>query len=827
MNPRDLPIYRIEAEIRAAVAAHPVVVVESPAGSGKTTQIPQILYRAGLGEHGVLGVTQPRRIAAMSVSARIAQELRVPLGGLVGYKMRFADLTGPDTRIKLMTDGILLQELRHDPDLARYALIMVDEAHERSLNIDFILGLLKDILRRRRDLHVVVSSATLNAQAFCDYFDGAPLLSLDVRPWPIEVRHLVRALPPRSSLVDPVVDRVARVFGEDVPGDLLIFLPGEATILEAVERIRALPSRQPLEVLPLFGRLSKEEQDRVFDELPPGRRKVVVATNIAETSITIDGIRVVIDAGVAKIKSFNHDTGIGALVEQPVSRASCDQRTGRAGRTAPGVCYRLYTRKAYEERPEHSAEEIRRSDLSEVVLRMLSLGIRDVETFDFLAPPAPGAVRGAVDILQRLGAVSRDRRLTPIGEHMVDLPLEPRFGRMVIEAALNAPEVLDEVVTVAGFLSARAPFVLVEGAEEDARAAHRGFADSRGDFHTFLALFRAYRRAPDPAAFCADHFVDERVMREVTNVRQQILDLLAERGHRPRKGGQWQQVIRTVATGLPQLICRRDPRGGYRTVTSGNIYLHPGSALFRRPPDCFVAAEIVRTQRTFARSAAKMDPEWVAEIDLETYRALFGEERRRAPRERPPAPEPPTELRLGRRSWPIKAVRNQLLVTLPGAALATLPKAAELDELDLPTDDVRVQVELPEGVLLRGARVATLLRAAPHLRVEEGLVEHWPRDAFFTLPERTTPVLRLLPDVLRLAGTGARRRALGFLTLCTNGNGGYWYDVSYDLAEAVAVSLSALDTLGEELAEADLTAEAALARARRDAIAAVEADLAG
>jgi len=825
MNPRDLPIYRMADELRSAVVANPVVVVESPAGSGKTTQIPQILYGAGLGEYGVLGVTQPRRIAAMSVSARIAYEMGVGLGALVGYKMRFADLTGPETRIKIMTDGILLQELRHDPNLERYSLIMVDEAHERSLNIDFILGLLKDILRRRRDLHVVVSSATLNAQAFCDYFDGAPLLSLDVRPWPIEVHHLGRDLPPRAHLVDSVVERVARVLRHD-PGDVLVFLPGEATILEAVERIRTLPSSQPLAVMPLFGRLSKEEQDRVFDEVP-GHRKVVVATNIAETSITIDGIRVVVDSGVAKIKSFNHETGIGALIEQPVSRASCDQRTGRAGRTAPGVCYRLYSRRSYEERPEHSAEEIRRTDLSEVVLRMLALDIRDVESFDFLAPPPAGAVRGALEILQRLGAVGPDRRLTEIGEQMVDLPLDPRLGRMVVEAALRAPDVLDEVVTIAGFLSARAPFVLSEGAEDEARAAHRAFADPRGDFHTYLALFRAYRRATDPAAFCAENYVDERVLREVTNVREQLLELLAERGFRPRKGGQAATVIRTVATGLVQLICRRDPRGnGYRTATTGSIYLHPGSALFRRPPECFVAAEIVRTQRTFARSAAKLEPEQVAAIDLATFHALFGDERRRTlPRERPPAPEPPSELVLGNRRYPIRLVRSQLLATLPAAALPYLPR--DVDAVDLPEDDVRVQIELPEGVLLRGARVRTLLAAAPHLRVDEGLVDHWPRDAFFTIPDRVQPVMRLLPDVLRLADTGGRRRTLGFLTFCTNGNGGYWYDVSYDLAEAVAVSLSAVDALEVELVEAGLEGDAARVRERRDELAAVEAALGG
>lgn len=828
MNPRDLPIYRVEAELRDAVAAHPVVVVESPAGSGKTTQIPQILYRAGLADYGVLGVTQPRRIAAMSVSARIAYEMGESLGELVGYKMRFADLTGPRTRIKIMTDGILLQEMRADPDLRRYSLVMVDEAHERSLNIDFILGLLKDVLRRRRDLHVVVSSATLNAAAFREYFDDAPLISLDVKPFPIDVHYLSRPLAPRADLAEVAAERVARAIGDGLPGDVLIFLPGEAAILSCADRLRSLPTHERLEVLPLFGRLSKEEQDRVFDEFP-GRRKIVIATNIAETSITIDGVRIVVDPGAAKIKSFNHETGIGALIEQPVSRASCDQRMGRAGRTAPGVCYRLYTERSYRERPEFSAEEIKRTDLSEVVLRMLGLGIRGVEDFDFLAPPAPDAVRSAVDLLQRLGAVTRDRRLTPIGEHMIDLPLDPRLGRMVVEAALNAPEALDDVATIAGFLSARHPFVLTEGGEAEARAAHRRFADSRGDFHTFLKLYGAYQRAADPTAFCAENFVDERVLREVTNIRHQLLELLAERGHLPEKGGHWTQVIRTVATGLVQLICRRDPRrGGYRTATSGGIFLHPGSSLFHRPPDCFVAAEIVRTVRTFARSTARMEPEWVAAIDPDTYRALYGSERPRAPREqRPPAPERPREVVLGGRTFPVKRVRNQFVVTLPWPILRSLATPAVVDEVDGIDDDIRGQVMLEEGMLLRGARLAAILAAVPHLRVDEGPLAHWPRDAFYTAPENVPPILRLLPEILRITPTEGRRQTLGFLTLCTNGNGGYWYDASHDLPEAIAVTLSALDTLQDELAEAGMADDARVVGERREAVARIEGALQG
>ena len=812
MTPRDLPIYTIEDELRRAVTAHPTVVVESPPGSGKTTQIPQILHSAGLTELGVIGVTQPRRIAAVSVSARIAEEMGCQVGGLVGYKMRFYDRTSLDTRLKIMTDGILLQELRNDPLLSRYAMIMVDEAHERSLNIDFILGLLKQIQRTRRDLRVLVSSATMNAEAFCRYFDDAPLLRLDVRPHPVTLRYLKEDLPwGPQPLLDASVEAVASVLRDLPEGDVLVFLPGERAILDCVDRVRALPvGGLPLQLLPLFGRLPKEEQDRVFDVFP-GRRKVIVATNIAETSITIDGVRAVVDCGFAKVKSFRHTTGIGVLEEQPISRASCDQRAGRAGRTAPGLCVRLFAERSYGERPRFGVEEIRRTDLAEVVLRMLALDIRDVEDFEFLTPPPPGAVGAALALLQDLGAATRDLRLTEVGERMIELPLEPRIGRMVVEAALRVPQVLDEVVTIASFLSARTPFATIADRESESRAAHRVLADPRGDLHTFLRIFRMFEEARDPEAMCRERFLDERVLGEVANIRGQLLELVERQGVRPQPGGRTAEVIATVATGLGQLICRRDSRGnGYHSLTTGRIFLHPGSALFRQPPECFVAAEIVRTRRTFARSAARMEPEWVAEAAPDVYAALFPGRRTSSRRSAAPRMReaPPSSLSLAGRSFPVREVRNQLLVSLPWEEARLLDPASAL--ADAPeTRGWRGQLLLAKGVLQRGQPLRAILETLPLLRIDEGLLRRWPREDFFSVPGSEQKLLRFLPDLLRVVPVGGRRRSLGFLTLCANGDSGYWYDASPGYRDAQATSLAALEELRDDLATLEMHEEAA------------------
>ena len=424
---KSLPVYEQKQKILDCMEKNKVVIVESPTGSGKTTQIPVILYEAGYATNGMIAVTQPRRIAALSVSEFISKQMGTPYPGLVGYKMRFEDNTGADTRIKIMTDGILLQEMKLDPWLSKYSVIMVDEAHERSLNIDFILGLLKRVLRERSDFHVIVSSATMNTQAFSDYFDGAPIVSIDTITYPVSVIYdpitggaTTATEAGCDMLLSKICATVDRVLdndeGSDINGGILIFLPGEKIIKDCVDRLLHCPFSRHLHILPLYGRLSKEEQERVFDDPPAGKKKVIVTTNIAETSVTIHDITTVIDSGLAKLNFYSPRTFTSSLNETPVSKASCNQRKGRAGRTHEGVCYRLYSRKDFEARPLYTTEEIYRTDLSEVVLRMAELGITDFYDFDFIASPGREGIIGAVDTLHMLGALDEDNTLSAIGK---------------------------------------------------------------------------------------------------------------------------------------------------------------------------------------------------------------------------------------------------------------------------------------------------------------------------------------------------------------------------------------------------------------------------
>ncbi|HPE87931.1 MAG TPA: ATP-dependent RNA helicase, partial [Spirochaetales bacterium] len=435
MDPTSLPVYQQKERILASLRDNQVIVVESPTGSGKTTQLPVILNEAGFADHGVIGVTQPRRIAAISVSEFISRQLGTPLPGLVGYKMRFEDKTNQYTKIKIMTDGILLQEMKLDPALSKYSVIMVDEAHERSLNIDFILGLLKRVLEARPEFKVIVSSATINAEVFSAYFGDCPIVKIETQVYPVTVvwdPPAVEGDP--DSLIDKIEQIVDRVVGDRRDGDILVFLPGEKLIKDCMERLAYGESKNRIHIVPLYARLGKDEQARVFDKAPLGKKKVIISTNIAETSVTIDGVTSVIDSGQAKLNFYNPKTYTASLVQVPVSKASSNQRKGRAGRTAPGYCYRLYPREDFENRSLFTMEEIYRTDLSEVVLRMAELGITDFERFDFISKPPRAGVLGAMDVLNLLEAFEPDRSLSKVGQMMCAFPLLPRLSRMIVEA---------------------------------------------------------------------------------------------------------------------------------------------------------------------------------------------------------------------------------------------------------------------------------------------------------------------------------------------------------------------------------------------------------
>ncbi|MCK5154196.1 MAG: ATP-dependent RNA helicase, partial [Spirochaetales bacterium] len=596
---KKLPVYAQKDKILSELATNQVVVVESPTGSGKTTQLPIILREAGYGDSGIIGVTQPRRIATVSVSEFIGSHFEEHDRNIVAYKMRFEDTTDIFTRIKIMTDGILLQELKADKLLSKYSVIMVDEAHERSLNIDFILGLLKGILEVRHDLKVIISSATINGEIFSEYFDGAPIVHIETRVFPIQTIYVNLPTENRDeNILFKIGDIVSNEVRKKDKGDILVFLPGERAIKDCVTLLQSSKIARKLFIIPLYGRLSREEQGRVFLKTPSGKIKVVIATNIAETSITIDGIKTVIDPGFAKINFYSPRTFTESLVESAVSKASSNQRKGRAGRTGPGTCYRLFSKRDFDTRELYTLEEIFRTDLSEVVLQMAELGITDFNSFDFISKPGRQGITGAIDTLRLLGALEPDNTLSEAGKMMVRFPLLPRHSKMLVESIMKYPEVLEEVLIVSAFLSSHSPFLLPQGEEIEARNAQHHFRDPSGDFISNLKLFRDYIKITDTEKkkyFCDDYYLDSRTMNMIVNIKEQLESIVSEMEIPIGSGGGKKDLLCSISAGLIQFVCVKAGRSAYRSLTAAQIHIHPGSVMFRESPEYIVAGEIVKT----------------------------------------------------------------------------------------------------------------------------------------------------------------------------------------------------------------------------------------
>ncbi len=610
--PPDLPITERIVDIANAIDAHPVVIVAGETGSGKTTQLPKICLAMGRGVHRQIGCTQPRRIAATSVAARVAQELATELGDVVGYKVRFTDKVRAASSVKFMTDGILLAEIQGDPRLRRYDTIIVDEAHERSLNIDFLLGFLRRLLPERSDLRVIISSATLETERFAAFFGGAPVIEVSGRTYPVDVLYR----PPRddeTDLADAVANTVNEIAELDPRGDMLVFLPGEREIREAAAEIekRALPHTV---VLPLYARLPASEQQKVFQRLP--ERRVVLATNVAETSLTIPGIVYVVDPGLARVNRYQFRTGVSQLLVEPISRASADQRKGRCGRTADGVCFRLYDEQDFASRPDHTDPEIKRISLAGVILRMKALRLGDIERFPFLDPPQPRAIADGYRVLEELGAIDDDGRLTAIGEQLGRLPLDPRLGRMILggrdEGALR------EVLILAAVLGLQDPRERPAAAQQRADEAHRKFRDEASDFAGYLSLWSFWQDARARSSrrqiqkLCRDHFLSYPRMREWEDIHDQLVRVMRELEFSPGAPASADQIHRAL---LPGLLSRFG-----MWSTEARIYLgarqtrfaiHPGSALGRKPPPWVMAAELVETSQLFARGVARIDPAWL------------------------------------------------------------------------------------------------------------------------------------------------------------------------------------------------------------------------
>ena len=611
--PPNLPITARVIDIANAIDANPVIIVAGETGSGKTTQLPKICLAMGRAAHAYIGCTQPRRIAATSVAARVADELHTELGDVVGYKIRFNDRIKKTSYVKFMTDGILLAEIQGDPMLRSYDTIIVDEAHERSLNIDFLLGFLKQLLPRRPELRVIVSSATLETERFSRFFGDAPVIEVSGRTYPVDVLYR----PPRedeADLADAVANTVNEITELDPRNDVLVFLPGEREIREAMVELeqRALPHT---ELLPLYGRLSAAEQQRVFQTM--AKRRVVLATNVAETSLTIPGIVYVVDAGVARVNRYNVRTGVTQLLVEPVSKASADQRKGRCGRTESGVCFRMYEEQDYNGRPAHTDPEIKRVGLAGVILRMKSLRLGNIESFPFLDPPQKRSVDEGYRVLEELGALGEDGRLTQLGEQLGRLPIDPRLGRMVLGG--RDENALREVVIIAAALGLQDPRDRPHAAQQRADEAHRKFRDEGSDFASILKLWafwqdaKARRSKNQLYKLCRENFLNFNRMREWEDIYAQLVRVMRELDFAPNEQpASGEQIHRALLPGLLSKIGMWNVETRvYVGARQTRFQIHPSSGLARKPPQWVMAAELVETSQLFARSVAKIDPTWI------------------------------------------------------------------------------------------------------------------------------------------------------------------------------------------------------------------------
>jgi ATP-dependent helicase HrpA len=613
-----LPINARRDEIRAAVEAHAVVIVCGETGSGKTTQLPKILLEMGREEKRLcrIGHTQPRRIAARSVAARIAEELGTQLGDRVGYKVRFHDQVGERTAIKLMTDGILLAETQGDRELRRYDCIIIDEAHERSLNIDFLLGYLRTLIRKRPDLKVVITSATIDAERFSRHFDNAPVIEVSGRLYPVEVRYRPVAGDAEDTTRDEEEQALADAVDElcrQGPGDILVFLPGEREIRDAAQVLRKSFRG---EILPLYSRLSAGEQDRVFK--PGKERRVVLATNVAETSLTVPRIRYVVDTGDARVKRYSYRHKVEMLRVEPISQAAAQQRAGRCGRVADGVCIRLYSEEDFARRPAFTDPELLRSSLASVILRAKSLGLGEVEAFPFVDPPSPRAIADGYELLTELGAVDEEKNLTGVGQELARLPLDPRVARMLVAAREEG--CLAQVRVIAAALSVQDPRErpLDKAAAADER--HARFADEQSDFLAFLKLWRL-QDEPGLRRLCRENFLSYPRMREWRDVHEQLRQALEwpESSVRPEQAGGYRAIHRALLAGLLGNVGMRDEENAYTGARGIKYWVHPGSWT-KKPGKWIVAAELVETTRLFARTVASVEPRWLEEIGAHLVR---------------------------------------------------------------------------------------------------------------------------------------------------------------------------------------------------------------
>ncbi|XP_058070322.1 pre-mRNA-splicing factor ATP-dependent RNA helicase DEAH1-like isoform X3 [Magnolia sinica] len=621
---KTLPIYPYRDELLQAINDHQVLVIVGETGSGKTTQIPQYLHEAGYTKRGKIGCTQPRRVAAMSVAARVSQEMGVKLGHEVGYSIRFEDCTSDKTVLKYMTDGMLLREFLGEPDLASYSVVMVDEAHERTLTTDILFGLVKDIARFRTDLKLLISSATLDAEKFSDYFDSAPIFKIPGRRFPVDI-HFTKA--PEADYLDAAIVTVLQIHVTQPPGDILVFLTGQEEIETAEEimkhRTRGLGTKiAELIICPIYANLPTELQSKIFEPTPEGARKVVLATNIAETSLTIDGIRYVIDPGFCKMKSYNPRTGMESLLINPISKASAMQRAGRSGRTGPGKCFRLYTAYNYHNDLEDNAvPEIQRTNLANVVLILKSLGINDLVNFDFMDPPPAEALIKALELLFALSALNSVGELTKVGRRMAEFPLDPMLSKMIV--ASDKYKCAEEVISIAAMLSVgNSIFYRPKDKQVHADNARMNFHTGNvGDHIALLKVYNSWKETNFSTQWCYENYIQVRSMKRARDVRDQLEGLLErveiELSSNPND---LEPIKKAITSGFFPHSARLQKSGAYRTVKNPQtVHIHPSSGLAQVLPRWVVYHELVLTTKEYMRQVTELKPEWLVEIAPHYY----------------------------------------------------------------------------------------------------------------------------------------------------------------------------------------------------------------
>ncbi|KAG6207143.1 hypothetical protein E4U50_003904 [Claviceps purpurea] len=612
-----LPAFAVREELLRVIRENQVTIVIGETGSGKTTQLTQFLYEEGYGRVGMIGCTQPRRVAAMSVAKRVAEEMDVELGTICGYAIRFEDHTSKETVIKYLTEGILLRESLNEPDLDRYSCIIMDEAHERALNTDILLGLFKKILQRRRDLKLIVTSATMNAKRFSDFFGGAPEFTIPGRTFPVDVLF---HRSPVEDYVDQAVQQVLSIHVSMDAGDILVFMTGQEDIeitCELVQkRLDALNDAPKLSILPIYSQMPADLQAKIFDRAAPGVRKCIVATNIAETSLTVDGIKYVVDAGYSKMKVYNPKMGMDTLQITPISQANASQRSGRAGRTGPGKAFRLYTEKAFkDELYLQTIPEVQRTNLSNTVLMLKSLGVKDLLDFDFMDPPPQDTISTSMFDLWALGALDNLGELTELGRKMSAFPMDPSLAKLLITAEEYG--CTEEMITIVSMLSVPNVFYRPKERQDEADAQREKFWVHESDHLTYLQVYQAWKAHQFSDGWCIKHFLHSKSLRRAKEVREQIVDIIKAQNMAVTSCGMdWDMIRKCICSGYYHQAARYKGSGEYINLrTNLAVQLHPTSALYGgHPPDYVVYHELILTSKVYVSTVTAVDPHWLADL---------------------------------------------------------------------------------------------------------------------------------------------------------------------------------------------------------------------